>query len=268
MSLYFCPLRSGSSGNALLAQGGGTRVLIDAGLSGRALENLLRERGVEPGTLQGILISHEHVDHISGAGMLSQRWDLPVYATEATWAGMEGKKYIDRIALKNRRAFAAGEDFYIRDLAISPFSIPHDTDDPVGFSVLYGGRKLCVATDLGHIDTGWMRALAGADLVLLESNHDPGLLRSHEQYPAWLKRRILGKNGHLSNQDCGSALARLVQAGLTRVILGHLSGDTNSPELAYHTVVQVLGEAGISAGKDVLVDIACRDRTGGLYTID
>ena len=268
MPLHFCPLRSGSNGNALLAQGGGTRVLIDAGLSGREMERLLGERGTGPDTLQGILISHEHSDHIKGAGILSKRWNLPVYATEATWAAMEGKPGIDGVALKNRRTFAPGEDFYIRDLAISPFSIPHDAADPVGFSVLYGGRKLCVATDLGHIDSGWMRALAGANLVLLESNHDPDLLRSHARYPARLKVRILGRNGHLSNADCGSALTRLAQAGLTHVILGHLSGETNTPALAYETVVQVLRESGVSAGKDILVDLAYRDRTGGLYTIE
>jgi len=267
MPLYFCPLRSGSSGNALLAQGGGTRVLIDAGLSGRETEKALQERGVSPDTIKAIVISHEHSDHIRGAGILSRRFDLPVYATERTWAAMEGKPGIGGIMMKNRRVFAPGEDFYIRDLAISPFSTPHDAADPVGFSVLYGGRKLCIATDLGHIDPRWIRALSGANLVLLESNHDPDLLRCHARYPARLKQRILGRHGHLSNADCGGAITSLVREGLTHVILGHLSGETNTPALALGTVVRVLEDAGIVAGKDIRVDLACRDRTGGLYTI-
>ena len=268
MPLYFCPLRSGSSGNTSLAQGGGTRVLIDAGLSGRETEKALQGRGVAPDSLAAILISHEHGDHIKGAGVLSRRWDLPVYATEGTWAGMEGKPGMDGIALKNRRAFAPGEEFYVGDLAVSPFAIPHDAACPVGFSLFYNDLKLCVATDLGHIDNkGWMAALAGANLVLLESNHDPELLRCHARYPARLKARILGRHGHLSNDDCGAALVHLVRAGLTHVILGHLSAETNTPTLAHDTVVAALREAGIVAGEDVRVDLAHRDRAGSLYTI-
>jgi len=268
MPLYFCPLRSGSSGNALLVQGEDTRILLDAGVSGREVERSLAERGVTPDTLRAILISHEHSDHIKGAGILSKRWNLPVYATEATWFAMEGKPGINSITLKNRRVFVPGETFYIRDLAISPFSIPHDAADPVGFSVLHGGRKLCVATDLGHVSPNCLRALEGANLVLLESNHDPALLRDHPRYPSYLKSRILGRRGHLSNEACGSALTQLVQRGLAHVILGHLSGETNTPTLAYETVVHALADAGIRAGYDIQIDLAYRDQTGGLYTID
>lgn len=267
MSFCFCPLRSGSSGNALFVQAGGVRVLVDAGLSGRAVERALSEIGAAPDSISAILITHEHSDHIAGAGVLSKRWDIPVYANELTWEAMDAKACMRGVTLKNRRSFGSTEDFYVGDLAVSPFSIPHDAADPVGFSLLHGGRKICVATDLGHITGGWMKALGGADLVLLEANHDPDLLRASTRYHARLKSRILGKRGHLSNQDSGSALTQLVEGGLRHVILGHLSAETNSPELAYRTVCGTLEEAGIHPGDDIQVDLAWRDQIGHVYEI-
>lgn len=267
MSFCFCPLRSGSSGNSLYVQAGHTRILVDAGLSGKTVEQALCDLAVSPGTLQAILITHEHSDHIKGAGILSRRYDLPVYATEGTWIAMESKPGMDGIALRNRRVFASDEDFYIGDLAVSPFSIPHDAADPVGFALLHTGRKLCVATDLGHIAAGWMKALSGADLLLMESNYDPDMLRDHHWYSSMLKKRIQGNRGHLSNGDCGVALSRLVKMGLCHVILGHLSAETNTPELARSTVCDALASEGIQPGVDVQVDIALRDCMGRLYTI-
>lgn len=267
MSYYFCPLRSGSSGNALFVQAGPVRVLVDAGLSGKAVESALAEIDVAADTLNAILVTHEHSDHIAGAGVLSRRYGLPVYATEGTWLAMENKACMKGVALQNRIAFANDASFYVRDLAVSPFSIPHDAADPVGFSLLHGGRKICIATDLGHIASGWMGALQDADLVLLEANHDPDMLRASTHYHARLKARIMGKRGHLSNDDSGTALTELVEAGLRRVILGHLSAETNSPELAYSTVCAALTEAGVKVGGDVQVDMAWRNRTGHLYEI-
>lgn len=267
MPFCFCPLRSGSSGNSLFVEGGRTRVLVDAGLSGRMIERALCDLSVSPDTLQAILITHEHSDHIKGAGILSRRYDVPVYATESTWLAMEEKPDFSGIALKNRRVFVPEEDFYIGDLAVSPFPIPHDAADPVGFALMHRGKKICVATDLGHIAAGWMKALVDSDLLLMESNHDPDMLRSHMRYPAMLKRRILGAKGHLSNEDCGLAISRLVKKGLCNVILGHLSGETNTPELAKQTVCSVLVNEGIRPGIDVQVDMALRDQMGKLYQV-
>lgn len=267
MSIFFCPLRSGSNGNALFVQAGNVRVLVDAGLSGKAVQTALAEIDVAPDTLNAILVTHEHSDHIAGAGILSKRYNLPVYATEGTWFAMEDKACMKGVALHNRIAFESGASFYVRDLAVSPFSIPHDAADPVGFSLLYGGRKICVATDLGHIAGGWMGALRGADLVLLEANHDPDMLRASTRYHARLKARILGKRGHLSNNDSGTALTELVEDGLRHVVLGHLSAETNSPELAYDTVCGALTAAGVRVGSDIQVDMAWRNRIGHLYEI-
>lgn len=268
MSFSFCPLRSGSSGNALFVQAGDVRILVDAGLSGRMVERALSEIGVTPDTLSAILISHEHSDHIAGAGVLSRRWDLPVYANEQTWLAMESKPSIKGIALKHRIAFETGGAFYIGNLAVSPFSIPHDAADPVGFSLNYKSRKICIATDLGHIAPGWLTALEEADLVLLEANHDPELLRASTRYHARLKARILGRKGHLSNGDSGSALLRLAEGGLKHVILGHMSAETNTPELAFRTVTGALQAEGLCIGKDIRVDLARRDHIGGLYDIE
>lgn len=267
MSLAFCPLRSGSSGNSLFVSDGKTNLLFDAGLSGRTVEQALHDMGGDPSALDGILVSHEHTDHIKGVGILSRRWDLPVYATEKTWLAMESKPGIANIALKNRRVFSAGEGFYIRGIAVTPFSIPHDAADPVGFCVEHGGHKLCIATDLGHVAPGWMRAAEGADLLLLESNHDPDLLRMTQRYTASLKARILGARGHLSNEDCAKALLCLVQTGVRNVILGHLSQETNNPELAFDTVCRLLKAGGVSPQRDLRIDLAWRDRLSGYYEI-
>jgi phosphoribosyl 1,2-cyclic phosphodiesterase len=264
MSFCFCPLRSGSSGNALFVQAGRARVLVDAGLSGKKVECALAEIGVAPETLTGIMISHEHSDHIQGAGVLSRRYDLPLYATEGTWRALADLPAFQRVADKNRRVFGAGEDFYIRDLGIVPFAIPHDAAEPVGFALLHAGRKVCIATDLGHIAPGWMQALRGADLVLLEANHDPDMLRGSIRYNARLKARILGRHGHLSNADCGQALVQLAQSGVRHAILGHMSEETNTPALAFDTVSAVLQAAGV---RGMRVDLAYRDRTGGLYEV-
>jgi len=267
MSFFFCPIRSGSSGNALFVQAGKTRVLVDAGLSGKMVEQALSGINVSPDSLVAILLTHEHSDHVKGAGVLSRRYHLPVYATEGTWEAMQGKPGNDGIALPNRRVFAADSDFYIGDMAVSPFSIPHDAADPVGFSFYCAGRKLCVATDLGHIASGWMGAIADADLLLLESNHDPDLLACNQRYPARLKQRIMGKRGHLSNGDCAKALSKLVSRGVRHVILGHMSGETNTPELARKTVCDALSLEGIQPDVDIKVDLAYRDRMGMLYSL-
>ena len=139
LAFYFCPLRSGSSGNVLFAQAGDARILIDAGLSGRMVESLLQEVQAPPDTFSAILVTHEHSDHIKGVGILSKRWGIPVYATAGTWAEMDAKGTCGNILPENRRVIQSGENFYIRDLCVQPFSIPHDAREPVGYSLLYEG---------------------------------------------------------------------------------------------------------------------------------
>ena len=260
MDMYFCPLYSGSSGNALFCQAGNTRVLIDAGKPGRSIEDALRLLDVAPETLDALLITHEHSDHILGAGVLARRYGLPVYATHGTWLGMEDK--IGKIPLEQRREIAAGRGFLLGELGVEPFSIPHDAADPVGFRLWSGEASVATATDLGHFPREVYERIAGSSLILLESNHDPDMLRANPHYSAPLKQRILGARGHLSNETCAEALLALIRAGTRSIILGHLSGENNTPELAMRVAAAALEREGIRPGADVQLRVALRDQTG------
>jgi len=265
MELRFCPLFSGSSGNALYLGCGSTHLLIDAGMSGAKITTELERIGLSPDQLTAILITHEHADHIAGAGILSRRHDLPVFANEATWNAMRPK--LGSIVEKNVRVFETGADFHIGEMDIVPFATPHDAAEPVGYSFYAGQSKLSIATDLGTIKESWLKHAAHSDLVLLESNHDVDMLKAG-RYPYELKRRILGSKGHLSNDSAGKAAAALVKRGVQSIILGHLSGENNFPELAYQSVCCVLQEEGIEPGRDVMLSVASRDGASGMYVIN
>ena len=265
MEMYFCPLFSGSSGNALFCQYGNTRLLIDAGKPGRPIEEALRSIGVAPETLSGILVTHEHSDHITGVGVLARRFSLPVYATPGTWTAMEGK--IGKIPGQLHREFQAGRDFWLGDIGVVPFGIPHDAADPVGFRLYGGSLSVSTATDLGYFSREVYEQIAGSSLILLESNHDPEMLRMNPHYSAPLKARILGERGHLSNETCARALISLVNAGTGTVLLGHLSGENNTPELAMRVSRETLDAEDIQPGRDIILDVALRDTTGPVYTI-
>lgn len=265
MELTFCPLFSGSSGNALLVAGGDTRILIDAGLSGKTVAEALASVGVLPETIDAILVTHEHSDHVKGVGILSRKYRLPIYANEPTWDAMA--RTVGNVACGCQRFFDQEGDFYIGDLAIRPFAIPHDAAAPVGYRVYYGGRSLSTATDMGYFKKSVGQAIAGSDLVLLESNHDPDMLMQNQHYSAALKQRILSTHGHLSNQSCAEALLRLYDTGVRHVVLGHLSGENNTPELAMNTAIQSAEDHGLAPGSDVHIDMAWRDHVGSVYTI-
>ena len=265
MDMIFCPLYSGSSGNALFVQYGGTRLLIDAGKSGKMIAEALDMIGVDPGTLDGVLVTHEHTDHIAGVGVLARKYKLPVYATDATWAAMDEK--VGKMPEGCRRTFDTFSDFYLGDIGVVPFSIPHDAADPVGYRLWGGNVSISTATDLGFFARTVRDAVAGSSLVLLESNHDPDMLRMNDHYSMMLKKRIMSNHGHLSNEACAEALLQLVDAGTQHVILGHLSGENNRPDLALETSENRAEEAGIRLGVDLSLDIAWRDRIGGVYTL-
>jgi len=266
MKMYFCPLFSGSSGNALFCQYGNTRLLIDAGKPGRAIEEALSSIGAGMESLSGVLITHEHSDHIAGAGVLARKYGLPLYATRMTWLAMEGK--IGKIPAGLRREIRADQDFELGDIGVSPFSIPHDAADPVGFRLWGGKLSISTATDLGHFPADVFSRIAGSGLILLESNHDPDLLKANPHYSAALKRRILGDRGHLSNETCSRALIQLISAGTGCVILGHLSGENNTPTLARTVSERAMEIEGIQPGKDVRMDVALRDTVGKVYVLE
>ena len=260
MPFYFCPLRSGSSGCVSFVRAGETRLLVDAGHSARMLEALLGTIGETAANLDGLLITHEHSDHIKGVGTLSRLFEIPVYANAATWSAIAGKPGFDGIAPRNRRVFETGADFFIGDADVQPFAIPHDAAEPVGYSIIYSGRKLSIATDVGHLAKEWLACVEESDIALIEANHDAGMLRGCA-YPSWLKKRISGRLGHLSNEDCAKALVKLAENGIGHFVLGHMSDEANSPEIALETVMAAMGSRGAR------VDVAYRDKTGGYYRI-
>ena len=266
MRLTFCPLFSGSSGNALFIGAGDTRILIDAGMPGKAIEGALNEIGVLPETLSAIAVTHEHSDHVKGVGILSRKYHLPVYANERTWNAMA--RTVGEIPARNRRFIENETDFYIGDLSLYPFAIPHDAADPVGYRVFYGGRSVATATDMGYVKKNVLKTLSGVDVLLLESNHDPDLLMRNPHYSLYLKRRILGDHGHLSNEASAEALLNLCETGVRQVLLGHLSQENNTPELALSTATERLSRAGVRLNEEIGLGLAWRDRVSRKFEIE
>lgn len=265
MNIRLCSLFSGSSGNATYIGTDNTHILVDSGLSGIKVKTALKNIGIQPGAIDAIVITHEHTDHIQSAGVLSREFNIPIYANENTWQAMEHK--LGAISPKNIRLFYNDMDFYIDDINISPFSIPHDAVDPVGFCFYYGNKKISIATDLGHTNRTIINKISDSNVVVLEANHDIDML-SQGPYPAPLKRRIMGTRGHLSNADAGKVAVDLVKGNVTHLLLAHLSEKNNIPRLAYDTVSDVLESEEIVVGKDVILDMTYRDKTGNVYHID
>lgn len=265
MEARFCPLFSGSAGNAIYIGTENTHILVDAGLSGKRVEQALCQIGVRPDQLSAILVTHEHSDHIRGIGVLARRHRLPVYANEGTWAAMEGM--LGEVPASQRRVFYNERDFYIGPIGVEPYCIPHDAADPVGYCFYMGEKKISIATDLGHTKPEILDRIAESDILLLEANHDVDMLERCARYPASLKRRIRGRRGHLSNEQCAQALLTLVERGVGCAVLGHLSDQSNTPELAYGSVTAYLTQNGVHPGRDIQIGMAWRDHAGDLLNI-
>lgn len=254
--MKFCSLYSGSSGNSIFIASDNAKVLIDAGLAGKKIDDALKHIGEESNSIDGIFITHEHIDHIKGVGVLSRKYDIPIYANDNTWAVME--KNIGKIKEHNIRIMDRRSSITINDLEIRSFNIPHDAIAPVGYTVSYAGKSASVVTDFGVFTEEIRDNIIDSDIILLESNHDVNMLRMGP-YPYKLKLRVLGENGHLSNEDCGSAIVSLLKNDKKKqIVLGHLSGTNNHPNLAYQTVVDVLSANGIRPGDDVILQLASR----------
>lgn len=262
--MEFCSLYSGSSGNCLYVASDKTKILIDSGLSGKKVQEGLKEIGVNPQDINGIVITHEHDDHIKSAGILSRRFNLPIYANTNTWEAMLGK--LGDINRENIKIFDGYNPFEIGDISVVPYEIPHDAASPCGYSFHHGGKKVSIATDIGHASDTVKNNIKDSDFILLESNHDVEMLKVGP-YPYPLKRRVLSSEGHLSNEDCGNTIVEILNSKIKKVMLGHLSKTNNYPELAYRTVLSVLEMNGIKDGRDIQIDIAHRDRVGKLEII-
>jgi phosphoribosyl 1,2-cyclic phosphodiesterase len=262
--IKFCSLYSGSSGNCLFLGTEKTRILIDTGLSAKRIVEALCSIGEKPSDISAILVSHEHSDHVKGAGIFSRKFNVPVYANENTWDAMEAA--IGPVDSKNKMYFNTGKEFEILDVCVNPFNIPHDAAEPVGFNFFVGNKKITTATDIGHINKGLLQYLENNDLLFLEANHDVEMLKVGP-YPWHLKRRIMGDSGHLSNEMAGKVIAYMAGKGTRKFLLGHLSRENNFPELAYQTVCNALSEKQICAGVDVELSVAMRDRAGRVIEV-
>lgn len=236
--LNFCSLYSGSSGNSLFVETENTKVLVDVGLSCKKIEEALCTIEKNPNSIDAILITHEHSDHIKGLSIISHKYDIPVFATRETFDAMPTQT--EKISNKNINYFYPNEKFNINDLEITPFSIPHDAANPCGFTINNEKHQLSIATDIGHMTNDIVKHLEGSELLLLESNYDTEVLKCCK-YPFHLKARIAGCTGHLSNTMSGKTISYLLKnSNLNTAILGHLSKESNFPELAYQTVVDEL----------------------------
>ena len=233
--LELCSIASGSSGNCICVGSDDCHVLIDAGISGKRIENGLNAIDLTSRDMQGILITHEHIDHIAGLGVMARRYGLPMYATEDTIHAIKQTSSVGRIDESLFHVIQPQEAFEIGDLHITPISISHDA--AVAYRIEKGDRKVAVVTDLGTYDEAIVSQLQNLDILLLEANHDIHMLEVGV-YPYPLKRRIMGDRGHLSNERSGQLLGELLHDKFGTVILGHLSKENNYEELAYESVRQ------------------------------
>ncbi len=231
----FCSLFSGSSGNSSFIQTDTTKILIDCGESAKKIVNSLLDIGINIENINAILITHEHIDHVKSLGTLSKKYNIPIYTNIETLNAIPVQR--NKIIDDNINIFDFSNDFFIGDLKIHPFPIPHDAANPCGFNIYHNNKKISIATDIGHITPEIITNLEKSTFLLLESNYDPNILKC-SQYPYHLKERISGPYGHLSNTVAGQTISHLLNTGLKTVMLGHLSKENNFPELAYKTVME------------------------------
>ncbi|OQY00735.1 MAG: MBL fold metallo-hydrolase [Desulfobacteraceae bacterium 4572_130] len=240
--LSICPLASGSQGNSIFVSARNTSILIDAGLSGIELEKRMSAKGLSIKQISAIIITHEHTDHVKGAGILSRRFNIPVYINKRTCQA--ASKKLGKLDFV--QYFNCGKLFKIGNLTINPFSISHDAADPTALTIKYQNIKIGFVTDLGVATNLVKEHLKACSLLYLEANHDPEMLMLNNSYPWALKQRIKGRKGHLSNQAAEKLISEISSKTLEYIILSHLSEQNNTPEKALQTVTQSLNTSHVS----------------------
>ena len=255
--LTLTTLASGSSGNCALASCGGTHILLDAGISAKRITAGLRALGVEPRELSAVFLTHEHSDHVSGLRVLTKKTGAPIYATAPTCQALRRKHSFDGLdgLLQEQKA---GTGVQIGALWVESFPTPHDAAGSVGYSIAGDGGRMVLCTDLGHITDPVRQAVAGCDLLVCETNHDVEWVRSGP-YPYYLKQRILGDCGHLSNEAGAELAAWAVASGARTVVLAHLSQQNNTPARAYDAVRLRLTAMDCDLERDISLSVAPRD---------
>jgi phosphoribosyl 1,2-cyclic phosphodiesterase len=253
--MTFCPLASGSKGNCLFLKSKQTSILIDAGLSFTHIQQRMDEIHADLKTVEAILVTHEHSDHIKGLGVVAEKLKVPILANAETAKGIcSFLKYRPKFKI-----FTTGETFEFKDLQVHPFSIPHDTLDPVAFRIKIADVVFGICADLGHVTSLVKKNLEGCDYLYLESNHEPSMVHASSR-PEMLKRRILGKQGHLSNEECALLINALTHPKLKHIYLAHLSSECNAHEVAMQKVLEKLKQ------KDLSLSIAFQDKVSKIIS--
>lgn len=257
--MIFCSLYSGSSGNSIFISSENAKILVDAGLSGKKIIEGLEQIDQNPNELDGIFITHEHIDHIKGAGIISRKFDIPIYANEKTWNAMEST--LGNIKEHNIKVIPKRSVTTIKDLDVICFNTPHDAIAPMGYTFHSKGKKASIATDIGTFTEEIKNNLTESEVILLEANHDIQMLK-YGPYPYNLKRRVLSEIGHLSNEDCGSAILDILKQNskCRKIVLGHLSNTNNVPELAYKAVKNRLDEESLIHERNLDIKLADRNK--------
>ncbi|HJA68303.1 ribonuclease Z [Lachnoclostridium sp. An169] len=265
--MRMCSIASGSSGNCIYVGSDDTHLLIDTGISKKRIEEGLKELEIKGEEIGGILITHEHSDHIQGLGVFSRKYELPIYATPGTIEGILSYSGLGKLPEGLLHPIHTDEPFMIGDIRVNPFAISHDANEPSGYRLECGEKSVAVATDLGKYDEYTVEHLKNLDAVLLEANHDIHMLEVGA-YPYYLKQRIMGDRGHLSNELSGRLLCDILHDNLNHIVLGHLSKENNYAKLAYETVrLEVTLADNDYRGEDLDMFVAKRDAVSDIITV-
>ena len=265
--LKFISFGSGSSGNCYYLSTGSDALLVDIGVGLRSLKKDFYTYGVNAHSIHNILITHDHADHIKSVGAFSGDFNVPVYATADVHKGINRNYCVSRKIKKEMvRTISVNIPFTAGEFTVTPFHVPHDSSDNVGYFVEAGGTNICIVTDAGSITDDIRNFVGKAENLVIEANHDEEMVKSGP-YPMFLKQRILSATGHLSNRDCATTIAQNMSEKLKRVWLCHLSEENNHPELARKTVESILRSFGIAVGTDILLEVLKRTTPSGSYDL-
>jgi phosphoribosyl 1,2-cyclic phosphodiesterase len=258
MTVKFCPLFSGSSGNSIFISYKSTKILIDCGFSFKKIKESLSKIGEDIFELDAVFLTHSHNDHSSALPMILKNLNCFVVGSMGTLIslGLGSSEYKSKICTTE-----IDKKYSVKDFTMDAFFVPHDADETIGYNIKAGNKTISLLTDVGHLEESLFSNVSGKDLVFLEANHDINTLENCG-YPHYLKQRILSNLGHLSNENAGIFAGELIKKGTTQIMLGHLSGEANTSELAFKTVESVLHNQNITLQKDVRLSVAPRGELG------
>lgn len=257
-------LSSGSSGNCIYVESDKTKILVDCGLTGKLAISLMKDVGINPYDLNAIFVTHEHIDHVKGVGILSRKFDLPIFANEETWLAMQSK--IGKIQTHNINVFKSNTFFNFRDLDIHNLSTYHDAKDPVFFMFYQRNQKISILTDTGIVSNTIVDAIKHSNVLILESNHDIEMLLNGP-YSYDLKMRIKSDFGHLSNNLAADIMDKIVEGNGEHLILGHLSKNNNTEDIARLSMKTSLESKGLKVGKEIILDVAKEYKAGKMIDL-